>query len=158
MKKIISVLCFTLFLITPVALADGQAQSPAREYIDGLTVNVPTITAQELRELLAIDENEIVLLDVRTFYERNKTKTILGEKEVHIPRGFLEIKAWDAVPKDKTVIVYCSKGTRSKLAVNTLMDMSWSEVSSLEGGIKAWYELIDEPCGCLPDKQEIPDK
>jgi len=56
------------------------------------------------------------------------------------------------------VVVYCSKGTRSKLAVNTLMDMGWTEISSLQGGVKAWYELLGKPCDCLPDEQEIPDK
>jgi rhodanese-related sulfurtransferase len=158
MKKIISILCLTLFLIAPAALAEAQVQSPAAKYIDSLTANVPTVTAEKLRKMLAADENGIVLLDVRTFYERSETKTILGEKEVHIPRGFLEVKAWDAVPKDKIIIVYCSKGTRSKLAVNTLKNMGWTEVSSLQGGVKAWYDSVDEPCECLPDNQEIPDK
>jgi rhodanese-related sulfurtransferase len=145
MKKITLIIIMAIFLYPLTAYADGQTQSNASRYISSLTANVPTVTVRGLREMLEVAENEIVLLDVRTYYERNETKTILGENEVHVPRGFLEIKAWDAVPKDKTVIVYCSKGTRSKLAVRTLKDMGWKQVSSLEGGIKAWYESSDAP-------------
>ncbi len=158
MKKIISFICFILLLSTPATHADGLSESPAKQYINSLTTHVPTITAQQLQKALVKGTNNVVLLDVRTFYERYQTKTILGDKEVHIPRGFLEVKAWDGLPRDKMVVVYCSKGTRSKLAVNTLMDMGWTEISSLQGGVKAWYELLDKPCDCLPDEQEIPDK
>ena len=151
---IISAVFFSFSLIN----ADTNSQNQAKKYIGGLTANIPTLPAQELRKMLASKDVKPLLLDVRTYYERSQTKTILGEKEIHIPRGFLEVKAWGDIPKDRPVIVYCSKGTRSKLAVKTLQEMGWTNVTSLEGGVRAWYESVDEPCGCLPEQNEIPDK
>lgn len=160
MKKLASILYIAFVLMSHAAIAQDSTQHAARStgtaYIDSLTAEVPIITAQALRKMLAAGKDDVVLLDVRTFYERNETKTVQGEMEVHIPRGFLEVKAWDAIAKDKTIVVYCSKGTRSKLAARTLLDMGWTRVVSLEGGIRAWYASMDKNCGCLPDDQEIP--
>jgi len=158
MKTLVSIIYILFFSLFITVHADTTTINPAKKYISNLVANVPTVSTQELRKMLNSGEDKVVLLDVRTFYERNQTKTILDEKEIHIPRGFLEVKAWNAVPKDKPVIVYCSKGARSKLAVKTLQEMGWTNTRSLEGGVKAWYESVNEPCGCLPDKKEVPDK
>ena len=39
---------------------------------------------------------------------------------------------------DKHVVLYCGTGGRSALAAKTLLDMGFSEVSSLAGGVDAW--------------------
>jgi len=155
-KKLVLIIPVVFFSFSTIN-ADTNSQNQAKKYIGGLTANIPTLSAQELRKMLVSEDDKPILVDVRTFYERKQTKTILGEKEVHIPRGFLEVKAWGAIPKDRPVVVYCSKGTRSKLAVKTLQEMGWTNAESLEGGVKAWYESVDEPCGCLPEQKEIPD-
>ncbi len=95
-------------------------------------------------------EEDFILLDVRTFKEREGSKTILPTGEIHIPRGMLEIKAWNKIPKDQEIIVYCAKGSRGRMATKTLTDMGWDDVVNLSGGIKAYYELIDKDCGCDP--------
>ncbi|KAG1665731.1 putative sulfur carrier protein YrkF [Nymphon striatum] len=159
-KTLVSSICIAL-LLAPLpfaSYAETNDISPAKKYIDEVTSSIPTLTAQELRIKLESVNDKTVLLDVRTFYERKQTKTILGDKEIHIPRGFLETKAWKGVPKDKTVVVYCSKGIRSKLAVKTLQDMGWKNTIALKGGVQDWYQSINEPCGCLPDAKEVPDK
>lgn len=159
-KTLVSSICIALLSTSlPLAsYAETNSISPAKKYIDNVTSSVPTLTTQELRIRLESENDKTVLLDVRTFYERKQTKTILGDKEIHIPRGFLETKAWKGVPKDKPVIVYCSRGTRSKLAVKTLQDMGWKNAIALEGGVKDWYQSVNEPCGCLPDAKEVPNK
>ena len=60
---------------------------------------------------------------------------------VFIPRGFLELRIEEKV-KDKTrpIVVYCAGGTRSALAAKTLLDLGYSEVTSLAGGFTRWRE------------------
>ena len=159
-KTLVLRLCIALLStsLTAVLYAEPNDPNPAEKYIDKVTSNIPTLTSQELRNKLESANHKMELLDVRTFFERKQTKTILGDKEIHIPRGFLETKAWKGVPKDKTVVVYCSKGVRSKLAVKTLQDMGWKNTITLKGGVKEWYQSVNEPCGCLPDAKEVPDK
>ena len=151
-KMIKVVVAITALLLAQFAYA---ADSPATKYIEEVTASVITVSPQELSDLLDDKWVEEVLLDVRSAGERSQTKTILGDKEIHIPRGFLEMKGWKKIPKDQPVIVYCSLGSRSKLAVKTLQDMGWTNVRSLEGGIAAWYKSKDEDCGCLPENDEM---
>lgn len=140
------------------ASANSSIQTSRKAYLDQETAGVTEISAHELNNLLENAIDQIILLDVRTFYERSRTNTIDTSREIHIPRGFLEIKAWDSLPLNTTIVVYCSKGIRSKLAARTLQDMGWSKVSSLKGGIQAWYALQEQECGCLLESQEIPDQ
>lgn len=97
------------------------------------------VTPAELKALLDSGE-PVTLLDVRQDSEIG----ILGrirEDEVHIPRGYLEIKAYDALPdRDAKIVVYCGKGIRSAFAVNTLRQMGYTDVHNLKGGAKAWVE------------------
>ncbi len=56
-----------------------------------------------------------------------------------IPRGKLELRVEDAVPKrDADVVVYCAGGTRSALAARTLAELGYTSVRSLAGGFTAW--------------------
>lgn len=56
-----------------------------------------------------------------------------------VARGFLELRIEDLVPdRRQPLIVYCAAGSRSLLAARTLIDMGYTEVSSLAGGFAAW--------------------
>ena len=58
---------------------------------------------------------------------------------VHVPRGFLESRIEAAIPDhDQPVIVYCAGGSRSALAVRTLEQMGYSNVTNMSGGFQAW--------------------
>ena len=63
------------------------------------------------------------------------------ESSIHISRGFLEFKINSVVPDQKAhIILYCGSGGRSAFAAESLERMGYSNVSSMAGGIKAWYE------------------
>lgn len=151
MFKLFTVICLFLFGAAVSASGDSSAQISRTAYLDQATAGVRQINAHNLCRLLNETASGAVLLDVRTFYERGQGNTIRGDSEIHIPRGFLEIKAWNALPRNQEIVVYCSKGLRSKLAAKTLMEMGWDAVSSLEGGIEAWYALENENCSCRPE-------
>lgn len=78
----------------------------------------------------------ILLVDVR---EADEVETGKVKNAVHIPRGFLELKI-EGVEKnrDREMVVYCAGGVRSALAVRSLQEMGYSNVTSMAGGFTAW--------------------
>lgn len=77
-----------------------------------------------------------VLVDVR---ERDEYEQgFIGGAE-WVPRGFLEMKIEDIAPeRDAPVIIYCAGGVRSALAARSLLEMGYTNVSSMAGGFRAW--------------------
>jgi len=61
-----------------------------------------------------------------------------------IPRGALEGKVEAAIPREKSVIIYCASGNRSALAADTLQQMGYTSVASMKGGIRAWVDAGGE--------------
>ena len=59
---------------------------------------------------------------------------------VHIPRGQLEVKVESALDRFTPIIVYCAAGARSALAADTLRQMGYHHVKSLQGGFAAWAD------------------
>jgi len=58
---------------------------------------------------------------------------------VHISRGFLEMRIEKAVMDLETpVVLYCAGGTRSVLAVRSLLELGYANVRSLSGGFNGW--------------------
>lgn len=78
----------------------------------------------------------LLMLDVR---EADEVETGKVKGAVHIPRGFLELKI-EGVEKnrDREVIVYCAGGVRSALAAKSLVEMGYTNVTSMAGGFTAW--------------------
>lgn len=66
---------------------------------------------------------------------------------VFIPRGVLEQNIERAVPRDRTVIIYCASGNRSALAADVLQQMGYADVASLAGGIRGWVDAGGEIAG-----------
>jgi rhodanese-related sulfurtransferase len=94
-----------------------------------------------------LDANEdILFLDVR---ENQEYDTMHIDDSLHVPRGILETSVeWDheetepelVEARDKQVIIVCRSGSRSIFAAYTLMQMGYTNVSSLKTGLKGWNE------------------
>lgn len=102
---------------------------------------IESVSIQDLPYL--VDDSDVVLVDVRETVEREADGVIPGS--VHAPRGLLEFKVdpestiYDAAFRpDRRLILYCGTGGRSALAAKTLLDMGFSDVSTLAGGYEAW--------------------
>lgn len=85
----------------------------------------------------------VLLVDLREPGELAESGRIAGS--VHIPRGMLEFRADPTSPyhqegldPDRRVILHCATGGRSALAAAALLDMGYTHVAHLEGGLKAW--------------------
>jgi adenylyltransferase/sulfurtransferase len=101
------------------------------------SVQVPEMTARELRERLSRGEN-IFLLDVREPHEYQICN--LGGYLIplgDLPRRVQEINA------SGPVVVHCRSGARSAEAVDFLRKAGFSRVWNLKGGILAWSDEVD---------------
>ncbi len=77
-------------------------------------------------------------IDVR---EDNEFATDHARGAVHLGRGILE-RDIETVILDKhaEIVLYCGGGFRSALAADNLGKMGYTNVSSMNGGIRAWRE------------------
>lgn len=78
---------------------------------------------------------------------------------VFSPRGLLEFAihalvertaaANDVAPEDREIVLYCGTGGRSALATESLTNMGYRNVKSMDGGIVAWHAAglpVEVPC------------
>ena len=106
-----------------------------RDLLQQVKSEIDEVDAPAAAELLQGDDAP-VLLDVRELHEWQEGH-IPGA--VHIPRGFLESQAEQALPdREKPVVVYCAGGSRSAFAAKTLNEMGYESVASLAGGYTDW--------------------
>lgn len=75
-------------------------------------------------------------IDVREDHEFAKD---YARGAIHLGRGILERDIERLIPdKDAEIVLYCGGGYRSVLAAANLMEMGYTRVASMKGGIKAW--------------------
>jgi rhodanese-related sulfurtransferase len=78
------------------------------------------------------------LIDVR---EDNEFERDHAEGARHMGRGIIERDIVQAYPdKDTELILYCGGGFRSALAADMLQKMGYTNVTSMDGGWKAWND------------------
>lgn len=106
-----------------------------QEILSQTKKQISEVKAEDLKKWLD-QKKEIVLVDVREKDEQEKG-VIPGAKL--IPRGFLELRIEEQVPKkDQEIVLYCAGGTRSALAAKSLKDLGYQKVHSLIGGYSGW--------------------
>ena len=112
-------------------------KSPKTLVAEALKV-IKTITPEEAMKLDS--ENKCNLIDIRDEVELQKLGTI--ENSFHIPKGLLEFyihpeSAYvqnNQLDLSKENVLFCAAGGRSALAVKTLKEMGFDNVSHIEGG------------------------
>ena len=102
---------------------------------------IKTITADEALKLIA--EGNCNLIDIREKGELDKMGRV--ENSNHIPRGMLEF--WldpdgpyfksGKLDMSKDMVLFCAGGLRSALAVKSLKEMGFENVSHIDGGFAA---------------------
>lgn len=112
-----------------------QMMAEAIAAVDGISVS---------SALGLVNDPEVRFVDVR---EDGEWAAGHIPGAVHAPRGLLDSIADPTHPQhnaeisqDKTLVLYCAAGGRSMLAAKTLLDMGYSRVCSLTGGLTAWKQ------------------
>lgn len=136
--KLISALMLGFFF-AGIPLAALSIDEGTKKVMAEAAAVVDEMEPKTLRALIDKDEN-LYLIDIR-----EKEQQLHGEifhlNLVHITRGYLEFKVEREIPDKKAlVVVYCCTGKRGLLAAKTLMDMGYTNVHSLKGGIRGWVE------------------
>ena len=81
---------------------------------------------------------KFLLIDVR---EESEYATDHLPGAIHLGKGILERDIEARVPSPNTpMILYCGGGFRSALAADNLQKMGYSNVLSMDGGIRGWRE------------------
>lgn len=117
-----------------------QAKTAA-ELVARAKKDIENLSVEEVAAELA--SGKAVLVDIRESEERVQNGFI--QEALHLPRGMLEFYADPTSPyhrselqPDKRVILHCAGGGRSALAVHSLLELGYSNVAHLDGGIGAW--------------------
>jgi rhodanese-related sulfurtransferase len=122
------VILASLFAVS-LAQADDAVEAP-----------IADIAVDDAVEFVAIHDN-VVILDVRTPLEYEMSH-ITGAVNVDVQNESFKDNAI-ALDPGKTYIVHCTKnpvGGRSSRALETLQDLGFKNLYSLEGGYVAWQE------------------
>ena len=96
---------------------------------------------------------ELTIDDVKAKLDRAARFTFVDVREdnewdkehvtgaIHLGRGIIERDAEQRLPnKSAEIILYCGGGFRSALAADNLQKMGYTNVFSMDGGIRAWRE------------------
>ena len=92
------------------------------------------VVSSEIK-LLMEKNKDIFLLDVRTPQEYSQGR-LAGS--VLIPISEFERRVRE-VPKNKTIVVYCAVGSRSKAVASFLSQQGYKTVYHMTDGIVGWY-------------------
>jgi rhodanese-related sulfurtransferase len=94
-------------------------------------------TVAEIKAKLDRGE-KFYFIDVREDHEFAKDH---AKNAVHLGRGILERDIETKIPdKDAEIVLYCGGGFRSALAADNLQSMGYTNVTSMDGGMRAWRE------------------
>jgi rhodanese-related sulfurtransferase len=101
------------------------------------------IAAQEESErekvLAAIPEMYRDLMGQR--WDEERMKNLRTRQAIHISKGIIERDIEKRIPEQDTpIVVYCSGGFRCALVADSLQRMGYTEVYSLENGLKGWAD------------------
>ena len=96
---------------------------------------------------------EVTIDDVKAKLDRGEKFLLIDVREeseyaadhlpgaVHLGKGIIERDVEDRVPDPNTpVVLYCGGGFRSALAADNLQKMGYTNVLSMDGGIRGWRE------------------
>jgi rhodanese-related sulfurtransferase len=97
--------------------------------------------------------HEVTIDDVKAKLDRGEKFLLIDVREeseyaadhlpgaVHLSKGIIERDVEDRVPDQNTpMVLYCGGGFRSALAADNLQEMGYTNVLSMDGGIRGWRE------------------
>jgi len=140
MKYLLTIIILVIIAIIGFVLiksSDNVATNNSNSAIekDSNAATYENIDSEELAEILSTEEDTF-LLDVHIPEQSHIEGT-----DSFIPYNELDSNI-DKLPSDKNqkIVVYCRSGSMSKVASDKLLDLGYTDVSNLEGGINSWNQ------------------
>jgi rhodanese-related sulfurtransferase len=107
------------------------------QIVDDARKRVREVTVDDVKSRLDRGE-EFLLVDVREESEYAKDHL---PGAIHLGKGIIERDSEERVPQlNALLILYCGGGYRSALAADNLQKMGYTNVLSMDGGIRGWRE------------------
>jgi rhodanese-related sulfurtransferase len=97
---------------------------------------IKTISCAGFKDLL--NTPTVKLFDVRDELSYQNSHI---EGAEYLPREKFE-DVCNHLEKNKTILIYCYKGNRSKIVAQFLLDHGFKNIYNLEGGYSAWLEYV----------------
>jgi rhodanese-related sulfurtransferase len=105
--------------------------------VDDARKRIRETTVDDVKARLDRGDN-FFLVDVREESEYAKDHL---PKAIHLGKGIIERDVEERVPDLATpMVLYCGGGYRSALAADNLQKMGYTNVLSMDGGIRGWRE------------------
>ena len=105
--------------------------------VDDAKQRIRETTIDEVKAMLDRGE-KLVLVDVREASEFVKDHL---PGAIHLGKGVIERDIEERAPDPKTpLVLYCGGGFRSALAADNLQKMGYTNVLSMDGGVRGWRE------------------
>jgi rhodanese-related sulfurtransferase len=105
--------------------------------VDDTRKRIREVTIDEVKSKLDRGE-KFLLIDVR---EESEYGADHLPGAVHLGKGIIERDIEERVPDQSTpMVLYCGGGFRSALAADNLQKMGYTQVLSMDGGIRGWRE------------------
>jgi len=105
--------------------------------VDDARKRIRETTVDDVKARLDRRDN-FLLVDVREESEYAKDHL---PKAIHLGKGIIERDIEERVPDLATpLVLYCGGGYRSALAADNLQKMGYTNVLSMDGGIRGWRE------------------
>ncbi len=114
-------------------------QHPPRflKIVDDAKTRIRETTADEVKKKID-DGGKFVLVDVREESEFAKDHL---PGAIHLGKGIIERDIEARVPDlHAEIVLYCGGGFRSALAADNLQKMGYTNVISMDGGIRDWRQ------------------
>lgn len=105
--------------------------------VNDAKTRVKETTVSEVKSRLDRGE-KILLVDVREESEYAKDHL---PGAIHLGKGIIERDIEERVPDHAApMVLYCGGGFRSALAADNLQKMGYTQVLSMDGGVRSWRE------------------
>jgi len=106
-------------------------------YVSQIKNQIKEITPQALKAMID-GQQPFYLIDVR---EENELSSGHIPTAIHLSKGIIERDIEKKIPDPHaTIVVYCSGGFRCALVANSLQNMGYTHVSSLDTGLQGWID------------------
>ena len=103
--------------------------------VDDAKQRIHEVSIDEVKSKLDRGD-KFVLVDVREESEYAKDHL---PGAIHLGKGVIERDIEDRIPDPRTALVlYCGGGFRSALAADNLQKMGYTNVLSMDGGVRGW--------------------
>ncbi len=142
-RRAVTAALAVLAVLALAILAAGCSSSSKGTVVQATGGTWANITPDQLAA--SMKTKDFTLLNVKTPYSGEIAGT-----DLYIPYDRLQARATE-LPADKgaPIVVYCRSGHESAIAAQTLLDLGYTNLRNLDGGMVAWQasgrDLVQKP-------------